>query len=224
MRIEAKYHLDPATAWLLQQELRASGYAIDEHGDDVQGYVVSSIYLDDPCFGSYLDKVDGLARRIKYRLRFYSEEIGGAGIQLEHKEKDSQLSWKRSHSFAYPEVREFVTGWSGPVLDHLDPRAGYAVPVICVQYHRLAFRHPVDDVRINFDSKLRWRGIDPSRPSLVTEACFAPLAEDQLILEVKVPRTVPAALTDLVHRWNLHWRATSKYAICIAHMNRSLLT
>jgi hypothetical protein len=110
------------------------------------------------------------------------------------------------------------------VLDHLDPRAGYAAPVICVQYQRLAFRHPIDDLRINFDTKLRWRGIDPSRKSLVTEACFAPLAEDQVILEVKVPRTIPAALSDLVHRWNLHWRTTSKYAICIAHMNRSLLT
>ena len=224
MRIEAKYHLDSATAWLLQQELRASGYAIDEHGDDLHGYVVSSIYLDDPSFGSYLDKVDGLARRTKYRLRFYSEEIGSHGIRLEHKEKDSQLSWKRSHTFAYPEVREFVTRWSGPVRDFLDPRAGYAAAVICVQYQRLAFRHPVDDVRINFDARLRWRGIDPSRPSLVTEASFAPLAEDQVILEVKVPRTVPASLTDLVHRWNLHWRATSKYAICIEHMNRSLLT
>ena len=224
MRIEAKYHVDSAIAFLLQQELRAHGYASDEHGDDVHGYVVSSIYLDDPRFSGYLDKVDGLTRRVKYRLRFYSEEIGDTGIHLEHKEKDSQISWKRSQSFSYPEVHEFVTRWSGPVFEHLDPRAGYAAAVICVQYRRLAFRSPEGDVRINFDSRLRWRGIDPSRRSLVSESCFAPLSDDQVILEVKVPRAIPAALADLVQRWDLHWRATSKYAICIAHMHDSLLT
>jgi len=224
VRVEAKYHLERGTAWLLEQELRASGFAIDEHGDDVHGYTVSSIYLDDPSFGSYLDKADSVSRRTKYRLRYYAEEIGDARIRLEHKEKDSQLSWKRGHWFAYPEVRQFVTEWRGPVLDHLDPGAGHAVPVICVQYERVAFRHPAHDIRINFDSKLRWRGIDPSRPSLVTQASFAPLAEDQVILELKVPRAVSADMSDLVQRWNLHWRATSKYAICIDDMHRQLLT
>jgi hypothetical protein len=215
--------VDPAIAHLIQQELRASGYRSDEHGDDVHGYVVSSIYLDDPSFGSYRDKVDGLTRRIKYRLRFYSEEIG-EGAVLEHKEKDNHLTWKRSRSFSYPEVREFVARGRGPLLDHLDPRSGAATPVICVQYQRLAFRSPLGDARINFDTKLRWRAIDAARPSLVGEACFAPLRDDQVILELKVSREVPVSLTDLVHRWDLHWRATSKYAICIADMNRSLLT
>jgi hypothetical protein len=209
---------------LIQEELRASGYTSDEHGDDVQGYVVSSIYLDDPSFRSYAEKRDGLTRRIKYRLRFYSEEIGETGIHLEHKEKDSQITWKRSYSFSYPEVREFVTRWTGPVLERLDPRAGHVAPVICVQYRRLAFRSPGGEVRINFDTRLRWRGIDPSRRSLVTESCFAPLPDDQVILELKVPREIPVSLTDFVHRWDLHWRATSKYAICIDHMSRSLLT
>jgi hypothetical protein len=224
VRIEAKYHVDSAIAFLIEQELRAVGYRSDEHGDDVHGYVVSSIYLDDPRFGSYTDKLDGLARRIKYRLRFYSEEIGETGIHLEHKEKDSQITWKRSRSFSYPEVREFVTRWTGPVLEHLDPRAGHAAAVICVQYQRLAFRSPEGDVRINFDTRLRWRGIDPSRRSLVSESCFAPLRGDQVILELKVPREVPVSLTDFVHRWDLHWRATSKYAICVEHMNHSLLS
>ena len=38
LRIEAKYHVDSAIAFLIQQELRASGYTSDEHGDDVHGY------------------------------------------------------------------------------------------------------------------------------------------------------------------------------------------
>ena len=31
-------------------------------------------------------------------------------------------------------------------------------------------------------------------------------------------------VADLVQRWNLHWQQTSKYAICIEHMQRCLLS
>jgi hypothetical protein len=224
LRVEAKYHLDLATACFLQEELRASGFALDEHCRTSEGYTVSSIYLDDTSFTGYTDKVDGVSRRIKYRFRFYSEEIGDEPIRFEHKEKDGRLSWKRVSRVTPDDVRRFVTSWSGPVLNHLDPRAGYVAPVICVQYQRLAFVHRIHGIRINFDTHLRWRNIDATRQSLVSEASFEPLREDQVILEVKVPREYAREVADLVQRWNLHWQQTSKYAICIEHMQRCLLT
>ena len=51
-----------------------------------------------------------------------------------------------------------------------------------------------------------------------------PLGEGEVILEAKVPRDYARDLADLVHRWNLHWRETSKYALCIGHMNDCLFT
>jgi len=223
MRAEAKYHLDVATATLLQHELHATDFALDPHCVGGGPYTVSSIYLDDPEYRGYADKLAGATRRTKYRLRFYAERLGDEAVQLEHKEKDSQLSWKRTHSFGADDVRRFVRTWSGPVLDHLDPRAGCASAVIFVQYRRLAFEHRVHGVRINFDTHLRWSGIDPQREDLVSQAHFEPLREDQVIAEIKVEREYPREVADLVHRWNLHWRATSKYALCIEQMQRCLL-
>ena len=224
MRIEAKYHLDRSTASFLQVELQASGFALDEHCEDGEPYTVSSIYLDSHSFDSYAEKEAGLTRRTKYRLRFYAEELAAqTPIHLEHKEKDSHLTWKRTRPLSYQEVGLFLTEGRGPVLDHLDPEAGYLEAAICIAYERLAFRHPVYDARLTFDSRLRWRGLEPARPGFLSEARHEPLREDQLILEIKVPQEQARDIADLVHRWNLHWRETSKYAICLSHMMRCLL-
>jgi len=223
VRVESKYHLELVDAWLLREELQVSGFELDEHCTGGRGYTVSSIYLDNPAFAAYTEKLEGLTHRIKYRFRYYSEELDDGPIQLEQKEKDSQFSWKQVWTVSADDVRRFAVDWTGPVLDHLDPRAGYVAPVLCVQYQRLAFLHRAHQIRINFDTQLRWRGIDTTRPSLVSRASFEPLREDQVILEVKVPTEYAREVADLVHRWNLHWRETSKYALCVAHMERCLL-
>lgn len=223
MRLEAKYHLDVATAHLLAQELRASGYVLDENAAP-DGYTVSSIYLDDAAYGSHSDKLDGLARRARYRIRFYADELDAGPVRLEYKQKDSQLSWKRVDWIPAEAARRFVREGTGPVHDLLDPRAGHLAPVICVQYQRLAFEHDLHGARLNFDTRLCWRSIDPDRPALVSESRFEPLGPDQAILEIKVSRELARDVADLVHRWNLHWRATSKYELCISHMARCLLT
>ena len=172
VRIEAKYHVDPAIAYLIQQELRASGCGSDEHGDDVHGYVVSSIYPDDPGFGSYLDKVDGLARRIKYRLRFYSEEIGDTGIHLEHKEKDSQITWKRTHSFSYPEGPRIRDPVAGPVLELPRPtrRARGARDLRAVPPSRISQPGRRRAHQLRHTAALA--GDRPIRRSLVGETCL----------------------------------------------------
>jgi hypothetical protein len=222
VRLEAKYHLDPGTAHLLAEELRVTGWVLDEHAVP-QGYTVSSIYLDDPAYTGYAAKLDGLARRTKVRLRYYADELGDAPLRLEHKEKDNQLSWKRVDRVSAADARRFLREGSGPVRDLLDPGAGCLAPVLCIQYDRLAFEHRLHGARLNFDRRLRWRSIDPGRPGMVSPTCFEPLGADQVILEIKVPRAAARELTDLVFRWNLHWRATSKYELCVSDMARRLL-
>jgi hypothetical protein len=221
VRIEAKYHLDAGTAELLALELRASGYAVDPHCE-AGPYTVSSIYLDDADFRGYVEKQDGLARRTKYRLRFYAEELGDGPVRLEHKEKDVHLSWKRVDSVRAEDVRVFAREGRGPVADLLDPGAGCVAPVIGVQYERLAFEHAVHGVRINVDTRLRWRAVEPGLPGLLSGLRCEPLAAGQAIVELKVARETAREVTLLVRRWDLHWRATPKYALCLAHMLESL--
>jgi hypothetical protein len=221
LRVEAKYHLDRARAALFRDELLATGFVRDPHVREPDGYTVSSIYLDRPDLLAFEEKQDGLARRIKYRLRFYGEEPGPA-LRFEQKEKDVQLSWKRVDEVSWEDAQRFVRDFAGPLLECLDPRAGYVEPVVCVQYERLAFEHPVYEARINLDANLRWREVDPAHPTLLGGAVFEPLEPGQVIGEIKVPREYARDVADLVHRWDLHWRATSKYAICIAHRQRCL--
>ncbi len=224
MRVEAKYHLRAEAAHELRQELVASGFAFDEHCGEGAAYTVHSIYLDSPAYDAYHEKMEGQTRRTKYRLRFYDEQaIASAGMNLERKEKDGQLSWKVVEPVAYREVEQFVTTGSGPLLDRLDPSAGYQEAVIGVEYERVALLHPVHGARLTLDTGLRWRGVDSARESFLGDARFEPLAPDEVILELKVPRTYAREITALVRRWDLRWSAISKYALCVGHMERCWL-
>lgn len=223
MRIESKYHLDSGTAALLRDELCVSGFVADSHAHGPDGYTVSTLYLDTPALTGYEEKLDGLTRRVKYRLRFYGD-TPGERVRFEHKEKDGPFSWKRVESARWEDVQVLVRHFAGPLLERLDPRSGYVEPSLWVQYERLAFEHPLFRARINFDADLRWRDVDLSRETLAGHAVHAPLAPGQVICEIKVPREYARDVAELVRRWNLHWRATSKYAICIAHRERCLRT
>lgn len=225
MRVEAKYHLRAEAAFHLRQELVTSGYVFDEHCAEGAPYAVHSIYLDSPTYEAYHEKLEGQTRRTKYRLRFYDEtSLPSTGMNLERKEKDGQLSWKVVERIDYAAVQQFVTAGGGPLLDRLDPAAGYLEPVIGVEYQRVALLHPVHGARLTLDTELRWRGIDAARESFLGEACFEPLASDEVILELKVPRSHAREITALVRRWDLSWSAISKYALCVGHMERCWLS
>ena len=111
MRVESKYHLDAHAAYLLRDELLASGFALDPHCAGGRSYTVRSIYLDSLRFDAYHEKEEGVSRRAKYRLRSYAAaDVREGGMNLEIKEKDASLSWKSVHPISYADVERFVAG------------------------------------------------------------------------------------------------------------------
>ena len=99
-RVEEKFCCTAREMYSLQRRLDGVLRADDnEHNDE--GYLVSSLYFDDPADTCLLAVRDGCSRRRKYRIRIYNDSL--AVIKLEVKEKLDAMTRKRSRQIT-PEM------------------------------------------------------------------------------------------------------------------------
>ena len=83
----------------LRSRLRAMARA-DEHGEN-GAYRIRSLYFDTPTDRALREKIDGVARREKFRLRRYG---GGSLIRLEKKSKLGGLCAKEQAPVTEEEI------------------------------------------------------------------------------------------------------------------------
>lgn len=93
-RFEFKYHLPAAIADQIIPKLKEH-MIWDPNANDDAGYIVNSLYLDSPDFQAYHDKIDGLMKRKKLRVRTYNQHPHQASaIFLEIKRKNGPIILK----------------------------------------------------------------------------------------------------------------------------------
>ncbi len=234
IRHELKYMID----WRQREAILAdlqSYMAPDTHGDSGGQYAITSLYYDSADFGAYWEKIEGEKLRRKVRVRTYGKDIvlGTTTCFLEIKERQNKTLSKRRVKLPYQDVE---------TLSHLDnlaqryvERSGnedmaavldevyylYRVrqlqPACVVRYNRLALNgdgeHP--DLRVTFDTELRGRTHDLTLLSTghADDPYFLP--PDMCIMEIKVNRTVPYWLTQLVNKYSCTMRRFSKYCTAL---------
>lgn len=213
LRHEFKHRISLSDAIILRQRLDAF-LERDEHGSDGE-YRVRSLYFDTPSDRALREKEDGVAKREKFRLRYYGENTGF--IRLEKKEKISGMCRKsqeiidadQAEALLYPD--SFVTVRPGQKLlrELVDKRAGsglFAKSV--VDYDRTAWVFEPGNIRITIDEDMRGdfpeNFLDPgSRP--------VPCSDAYAILEVKWDNGLPEFIRQLVQLGNRQTSAYSKY-------------
>ncbi len=215
-RNEWKFYISPATALLLERRLSAV-LKKDTHTEKNGSYRISSLYFDDPLSSAYFDKVEGIEKRCKYRIRTYHSSLDY--IRLEKKEKIGDKSIKRgvvlSRSeaeslFPYPQE---ISPKSDPLWEELYRKIrfeGFA-PVLFVDYTRKAFLHPAGNVRITIDQNLT---ATPFTGTLLPTAPPIPTREFKTILEVKFDSFFPPYLSALLEDIPKERCSISKFAIC----------
>ena len=177
-RHEWKYQLNAADLLVLRQRLRAV-MRPDPHAADGR-YTVRSLYFDDPSDRALRDKLDGVSRREKFRLRYYNGDP--SVIRLEKKSKLAGLGNKQTVILTAAEAQAIVDGDTGWMLSHPHPliRELYAKmgarllrPRTIVDYTREPFVYAPGNVRVTLDYDIRtglgsMDFLDPSRarPSL----------------------------------------------------------
>ena len=216
-RHEWKHEIDLSDRIAIRQRLGAVAQP-DPHARDGR-YLVRSLYFDTPSDRALREKLDGVSRREKFRLRYYGGDL--SLIHLEKKSKRGGLGTKESAVLSAGEVRAILEGdldWmarSGRTLVwelYQKMRAQLLRPKVIVDYTREPFVYPPGNVRVTLDYNLR-AGLSPARfldPDCVT----LPAGDAHAILEVKWVEYLPEVIRMAVQLPGRRASAFSKYAAC----------
>ncbi len=221
LRHELKYFINEMQYFVLSNVMD-SVLQRDPNGDEFNEYHIRSLYFDSIYNTAYMEKMNGVENRDKYRIRIYN--FSDRVIKLECKTKYRDLISKRSLTIPRQLCEQLIAGdpmglettGSGLLNDmYREMTVNLLRPVVLVDYVREAYLHPAEEVRITFDKQLRtglWSKdlFDPYVPTI------PPLDNQEIILEVKYNRMLPSYIRDLLNTYGQGARcsAISKYTWC----------
>ena len=216
-RHEWKHEISLSDRLALQARLGAV-CAPDPHAPGGQ-YRIRSLYFDTPSDKALREKLNGVDRREKFRLRYYNSDL--TLIRLEKKSKRGGLGSKVSAVLTEEEARAAAAGdwaWmphSGRdlILELYSKMKSQGLrPRTIVDYTREAFVYAPGNVRVtlDYDSRTGLRCTDFLNPDCVT----VPAGDAPAILEVKWDAYLPEIIRDAVRLPGRRASAFSKYAAC----------
>ena len=218
LRHEWKHQINLQEDLVLSQRLRKL-FSHDRNAGKDGTYRVTSLYFDTPYDSALREKLDGVNRREKFRLRYY--ETDTSFIRLEKKYKINGLCGKRSVRLAEEEVRHILAGEYSFLLESGEPLRlelysklmGKGLrPKTVVCYDREAFLYTPGNVRITLDRNIR-TGLY-SVDFLNTTLFHLPALEQTTVLEVKYDEFLPDLVRMAVQVPGRQAAACSKYALC----------
>ncbi|MBQ5771857.1 MAG: polyphosphate polymerase domain-containing protein [Clostridia bacterium] len=214
-RHEMKIEISKADFYELRMRLNAV-MKRDANGDGGK-YEIRSLYFDTPDDRALKEKVDGVNRREKYRIRLYNRNTDF--IKLEVKRKIAGLTNKESRVIGKDRVQAILDGdtaWmplsENALVRDLYDRMKYEgfKPKTIVEYTRDAFLYEAGNVRVTLDYDIR-TGVN-AQDFLKSDAVTVPVWDDRILLEVKWDEFLPDIVRDAVRIDGRCTGAFSKYA------------
>ena len=215
-RHEVKHEINLLDMFQIRQRLNAVAYP-DPHVIDGR-YLIRSLYFDNLYDKALMEKVNGLSRREKFRIRYYNGDP--SVIHLEKKSKIDHLGNKQSAPLTKEEAQaivdgdiEWMPGSKYPVVKELYAKMkiqGLA-PKTIVDYTREPFIYPAGNVRVTLDYNIR-SGMYCT--DFLNPDCVTMPVSDAIILEVKWDGFLPDIIRDAVSLPDRREGAFSKYEAC----------
>jgi len=217
-RHELKYMINEADHLALRSRF-SKLFSQDTHVGESGEYHIRSLYFDTPKDKALMEKINGVNRREKFRLRMYN--LNTDYIRLEKKSKDNGLGRKQSAKMSAAQVERLLKGdidWmlesdSELILELYSKMNGqYLRPKTIVDYIRSPFTYEPGNVRLTLDRDIRTGllSTDFLNPELTTIHTF----ETYALLEVKYDAYLPEVVRHAVQLVGREQTAFSKYAIC----------
>ena len=216
-RHEWKHELNRLDLLMLRQRLRAV-MEPDPHAVDGR-YFIRSLYFDNLRDKALREKLDGVNKREKFRVRYYNGDP--SVIHLEKKSKRGGLGSKYSAPLSGDETRRILEGDLAWMLNspHSLVQELYCKmldqglrPKTIVDYTREPYIYAPGNVRVTLDYDIRtglscMDFLDPDCPTI-------PAGDAPILLEVKWDEFLPDIIRDIVQLPGRHASAFSKYAQC----------
>ena len=214
-RHEYKHQINLADIYGLRTRLSA----VVKHDSNCNAdgtYFVKSLYFDNYMDKALREKIDGVNRREKFRIRYYGTDT--SFIRLEKKSKINGLCNKVTCRITAEECQkiidgdiEFMKDSEFELMRELYSKMKYQLlrPKCIVAYTRECFVYPPGNVRVTIDMNICGSNnvkefLNPDLPFLQTY--------HEAILEVKWDEYLPQIIRDLVQVKSRRSAAFSKYA------------
>lgn len=219
-RHELKYPINTADYFALRQRL-SSFMKCDAHVGKDGLYTVRSIYFDNADDKALREKIYGVQKREKFRIRYYNDDL--SFITLEKKMKYNDLCMKLDAQISEEECRALISGETAWMRAHpselvrdLYGKWKYQQlrPRTLVSYVREPYVYAPGNVRVTFDSKIRTSLFDRSFLSGEVQDICATDSSGDVILEVKYDAFLPEIISCLLQTEGLRRQAFSKYGAC----------
>lgn len=214
-RHEYKCRINRLDVFELRNRLKSvMGY--DNHADENGIYCIKSLYFDNYFNKALNEKISGVNRREKFRIRYYNNDI--SYMRLEKKSKINGLCNKQSSIISADDCKLILDGEIKSVFDVNDDlqKEFYAKmryqllrPKNIVAYEREAFTYAPGNVRVTFDSNIR--GSNNVRDFLEKDNIFF-RPDDVVILEIKWDEYIPQFIKDILQMGSRSISSFSKYA------------
>jgi len=217
-RHEWKHEITRSDMIAIHQRMRAIAKP-DPH--TINGkYHIRSLYFDNLDDKALREKIDGVDRREKFRIRYYNLDPDSV-IHLEKKSKVNGLGTKYSANLTREQAQKIVDGdidWMlndpQPLVQELYCKMRYQGmrPRTIVDYTREPFIYGPGNVRVTLDYNIR-TGL-ASTDFLSPDCPTVSVPGDPMILEVKWDDFLPGIIRDAVQLPGRRSTAFSKYAQC----------
>lgn len=219
LRHELKYYIDYSDYLAIRNRLRAVAKS-DPHVGANGTYFIRSLYFDNYTDQVLREKIDGVNRREKFRIRYYNKDT--TRITLEKKSKINGLCKKEQASMTMEQCQQLLSGefeflrtQEEPLFEELYAKMTTAMmrPQVVVDYEREPYIYELGNVRVTFDSSIR-TGVyskDFLNPSLPTIQAGKDTVR---IMEVKYDEYLPEIIQMAVQIGNRSQTTFSKYAAC----------
>lgn len=216
-RHEIKHEISYSDLLVLRSRLSAV-MQTDTHSADGR-YHIRSLYFDNVYDKALREKINGVNRREKFRIRLYDHDI--SFIRLEKKSKVNGLCSKESVPLTADEAQAIANGDISrfafderPLLRELYSKMrsqGLRARTV-VDYTREPFVFSAGNVRVTLDYDIR-TGMEHTA-FLDPDMATVPVPMSPVILEVKWDDFLPSFIKDIVQLDGVRSGAFSKYAAC----------
>ncbi|MEX1308189.1 MAG: VTC domain-containing protein [Eubacteriales bacterium] len=219
-RHELKYYISEADYQLLSAQLNRL-LKHDENAGEDGDYYIRSLYFDDFKNSALVEKLAGVEKRKKYRIRIYG--LKDDMIRLERKNKDKDYISKDSLRLTRAEYEKIIAEDLGFLLKknnqlakdfYYEVKTKRLKPMVIVDYVREAYVHPIKNLRITFDKTVKTgRNATDMFDDKVPLATV--LKPGMVVMEVKFQHGLPDYLIAVLNNAKASQRsAISKYALC----------
>lgn len=215
-RHELKHYINFSDYISIKSRLRSIMH-IDKNANENNEYKIRSLYFDNVYDKALMEKVIGVPKRDKFRIRFYNDNH--EFIRLEKKSKIRGLCLKDSEKITKEECEKIINGDIEFLRDsnkklfidlYSEIKGNLLRPRTIVDYTREAYIYPIGNVRITFDKSIRTglnniNMFDDNLPTIET------IDNKYIVLEVKFDEFLPQIIRDIIQVKERRATSISKY-------------